>query len=64
MTTPIAIIIASILLTTAMLIVGHWEIVPSAGASVYRLNRWTGSITACEPLDFLGAGEPASCSKP
>jgi hypothetical protein len=44
--TSISVIIAGALVAVAVLITGHWQI-GTAPTQVYRVNRWTGSVTAC-----------------
>jgi hypothetical protein len=44
---PIAIVIAGVLIAAAVLIAQRWEISAATGV-VYRLDRWTGDILACE----------------
>ena len=56
MSTPIAIVVAGILIAAAILIAGHWQISIAGPGSAYRLDRWTGAIAdcrsgaQCEPL--------------
>jgi hypothetical protein len=54
MRTPIAIVIAGLLISCAILIAFRWQISGATGV-VYRLDRWNGRITACE------LGRPAAC---
>jgi hypothetical protein len=51
MGTPIAIIVGAALIAAAILVTGHWQIIPPTGdlgaAVVLRLDRWTGTIEIC-----------------
>ena len=53
-----AIIIGGGLVALAILFTNHWQIMQgSQGFSVYRLNRWTGTIDVCMP-------DPATMKNP
>jgi hypothetical protein len=43
----IAILIAGALIAASLLIAFRWQISAATGF-VYRLDRWTGSVTACD----------------
>ena len=43
----VAITIGGVAIAAAILVAKRWEIAVVAGA-VYRLDRWTGSITHCD----------------
>jgi hypothetical protein len=47
MRVPIAIMIAGSLIAAAILLAFRWQITAATGV-VYRLDRWTGHIVACE----------------
>jgi hypothetical protein len=44
----IAIIIAGALIAAAIALTNHWEL--QSGDSFVRLNRWTGAIVLCLPV--------------
>jgi hypothetical protein len=59
-----AIIIAGVIIGASILITNHWQIMQGQNSfSVYRLNRWTGTIDVCvldpttmkNPNSFTGA---------
>ena len=47
MSRSIAIVIAGVLIAVAILIAFRWQISAATGV-VYRLDRWTGDVIACE----------------
>jgi hypothetical protein len=47
MRVPIAVVIAGALVAVAILIAFRWHISAATGV-VYRLDRWSGRIIACE----------------
>jgi len=51
MGTPYSIILGCFIIAAAIALTLHWEVV-SQGASVYRLNRWTGTIVWCRPINL------------
>jgi hypothetical protein len=48
---PYGIILGCLIVAAAIGFTLHWDVV-GQGASVYRLNRWTGAITWCRPVNF------------
>ena len=54
----IAIVIAGILVASAILLAFHWQISVGTGFVSYRLNQWTGHVEVC---DLSSVGEPAEC---
>jgi len=46
---PVAIVVGLVLIATAILVAGHWQIVnsPVNASVVLRLNRWTGTVELC-----------------
>ena len=54
----VATLIAGIVIAGAILIAFRYEISAATGGVVYRLDRWSGQITACElsvgPCTALG----------
>jgi hypothetical protein len=70
MSTSVSVIIAGALVAVAVLITGHWQIEVAPGA-VYRLDRWTGDVAACNVLDhergnvaMFQAGSNIPCVRP
>jgi hypothetical protein len=48
MATPLAILIGSAIIATAIIFTFRWEIALGSGhPPVVRLDRWTGTVTAC-----------------
>ena len=49
MTSPIAIVVAGLIIGAAILIVGRWAIMPRETDlnGFYRLDRWTGQVKIC-----------------
>jgi hypothetical protein len=43
---PIAIVIAGLLIATAVMLAFHWQI-SGTDNGVYRLDRWTGHVISC-----------------
>jgi hypothetical protein len=49
---PAAIVVAGLLVATAILIAFHWQISATPGY-LYRLDRWTGRVITCD-LSLIG----------
>jgi hypothetical protein len=68
MNTPIATIVAGVLIAAAILIAGRWEVVLNNNLTVMRLDRWTGAITMCAPdlndSAQTQSGYKFSCTRP
>jgi hypothetical protein len=66
-TTPLAILTGAAAIAVAILVINHWQVMPSGYQGtvpfVYRLNRWTGVVDVCtvdpntmrNPNSFEGA---------
>jgi hypothetical protein len=53
-TTPLAIIIAGVLIAAAIALTNRWSFQPistAGGVAVYRLDRWTGDTALCAAAD-------------
>jgi hypothetical protein len=50
--TKAAIILAGALVAAAILVTGHWQVVVSESL-IFRLDRWTGRVVACNQLAGL-----------
>jgi hypothetical protein len=50
MSTPYSIILGSLIIAAAIALTLHWDAI-GQGAAVYRVNRWTGAIVWCRPVN-------------
>ena len=48
MNTPVAIVVAAVILAAALLVAFRWEVVIGRGYPTL-LDRWTGRVVACNP---------------
>jgi hypothetical protein len=56
MGSPLAILVAGIIVAAAIAFVFRWQIIP-AGGDAYRLDRWSGRISICASTDFHSGSE-------
>ena len=49
MSTPVAIVIAAVILAAALLVAFRWEIVVRPTTLPFVLDRWTGGVSYCTP---------------
>jgi hypothetical protein len=69
-TVAAAILVSGALIAAAVLFVGRWEVIAS-GPRMYRLDRWTGAVAACNASNqqqsagyMLGVGVAYRCETP
>ena len=62
MRNPIAIVLAGIIIAAAILLAFRWDITVERGV-VYRLDRWTGRVTACMSRSLVTIGSEMDCTR-
>jgi hypothetical protein len=70
MSDRVAIMIAGALIASAIMFTNHWQIGVAPG-QVYRLDRWVGTVTACNAapggngnMEMFTPGGAAPCERP